>query len=651
MPAKREAKIRHAGVPAAPSGAAARRAGLSPNALGILCAFAAIALYLPSLPYGWVWDDRLLALSKGAGGVGAEGLRLFTSLLFRIEWALGYGTPLLAHWVSILLHGLATWLFYRLAIHLGAKPGVAFAAGLLFAAHPVHVEAVAYVSGRPDLLASVFAVTALLLARSAELCSPEGSRSWKIWPAYVAMAAAVLSDEVAIVTPLVLVGLDRWGPVQVPWRRRLTHYSGFFAIALVYLLARYTVGGGATPTPGSADAITGIDSAARGWAIPTAFFQYLKMFVFPHPLNAFRSLHASEVASWAHRLAPFGALAIVGLFVGWRRRDPLARGGALLLLLPILPALPLPGFIGSFVLERAAYLASVGFCLLVASVYSWIVGRLPAARAILGLAAIAIAALAALGTLIRLPVWKDNISLLIAAAAADPADPRPHITLVDYYAQAGNWPAALTELDRTIALDPKNYAAVSKRTALLSRLGRFSEAEASARRAIELNPKDNVSYANLSDALLRQGKIEEAVTVARTATEVDSTYPDGWYNYGVALATRGETDAAIHAYRRAIALQPNNVLALNNLGALLGSTGKLVEARDLYTRLVAVAPNSVEAHMNLALAYLRLGDRERASSEREAVRKLDPDAVGRLDQVFGTVLKASHPVPPTKPAR
>src|SRR5947207_649160 len=83
----------------------------------------------------------------------------------------------------------------------GARRGIAFVAALLFAAPPVHVEAVAYISGLPDLLATVFVLTALLLARSAELCTPEGCRSWKIWPAYAAMVAAVLSDEVAIVTP------------------------------------------------------------------------------------------------------------------------------------------------------------------------------------------------------------------------------------------------------------------------------------------------------------------------------------------------------------------------------------------------------------------------------------------------------------------
>lgn len=619
MPAKKEAK---------------NRPGLSPTALGLLPAFVAVALYLPVLPYGWVWDDQFLVTSHGAGGAGAEGFRLLASLLYRVEWAMGFGTPLIAHLSGIVLHGIATWLFFRLAVQVGAGPGIALASALLFAAHPVHVEAVAYVSGRPELLATVFALTALLLARTAELCSPEGCRSWKIYPAYAAMLAAVLSDEVAIVTPLVLVGLDRWGPVRVPWRRRLTHYSGFFAIVLVYLLVRYTAGGGATPAPGTAHASSGIDDAARFWAAPMALLEYLKMLVLPYPLNALRSLRAVDVASWSARLAPFVALAALALVVVWRRRDPLARAGALLLLLPLFPALPLPFFVGSFAEERAAYFASVGLCLLVGSVYAWIARGRPKLQPLLALAAISIAAAAAYGTLARLPVWRNNISLLRAAAAVAPQDPEPHLMLAAHFIRDGNLGAALEEIDRAIDVDPENQTAMAQKAMLMSRLGRYPESEIAARRAVELNPKDAVSFANLSDALLQQGKVAPAVEAGRRAVQVDSTIGNAWYNYGVALSTSGDVPGAIHAYRKAVALQPNNVLALNNLGALLGSTGKLEEARDLYVRLVASSPNSIEAHMNLALAYLRLGDRESAARERETVRRLNPSAVRQLDEVF-----------------
>jgi len=655
VPAKKEAKNRRAsteGRHAAharshPPGHAARAGGKGPSeaALGLLPAFLAVALYLPALSHGWVWDDSLLVAGHGAGGVGAEGFRLLASLLYRLEWTLGFGTPLVAHLFSVLLHGIATWLFFRLAVQVGAKIWIAFASALLFAAHPVHVEAVGYISGRPDLLATVFAVTAILLARTAELCSPEGCRSWKIWPAYVALAAAVLSDEVAIVTPLILVALDRWGPTRVPWRRRLTHYSGFFAVVLVYLLVRYTTGGGAAAASGTAQAASGVDPAARAWAIPMALLEYLKMLAWPHPLNALRTLHAADVASWSARLAPVAATLALTLFVAWRAKDPVARSGAVLTILPLLPALPLSFLVGSYAEERAAYFASVGFCLLAGSLYAWGASKLPLPRPALLAVAVAIAGVAGWGTLDRLPVWRDNITLLQAAAKAAPNDPAPHLALVDHYVQAGDMASALEEVDRAIAIDPKNHPAYATKTTLMSRMGRYAESEAAARKAIELAPRDAVSYANLGDALLQQGKVQEAVAAGRRSVELDSTLTNAWYNLGVSLSAAGDAPGAIHAYEKAIEVQPNNVSAMNNLGALLGATGRLEEARDMYVNLLTIAPRSVESRMNLALAYLRLGDRENAAAQREAVRRLDPRAVRQLDLIFADYSQ-KHPYKP-----
>jgi len=660
VPAKKEAKNRrlnpegrHAARPrpqpaGRPRPGVLGRTGPSQAAIGLLPAFFAVALYLPSLSYGWVWDDSFLVSTHGAGGVGAEGFRLLTSLLFRAEWMLGFGTPVMAHLFSVILHGLATWLFFRLAIQVGAKTWVAFTSGLLFAAHPVHVEAVGYISGRPDLLATVFAVTALLLARTAELCSPEGCHSWRIWPAYAALLAAVLSDEVAIVTPLILVALDRWGPIRVPWRRRLTHYSGFFAIVLVYLLVRYTAGGGATAAAGTAQATSGIDTAALPWAAPMALFQYLKMLAWPHPLNALRTLHAADVASWSAKMAPVVAILAFTLFVAWRAKDPVARSGAVLTILPLLPALPLPFLVGSFAEERAAYFASVGFCLLAGSAYTWGASRLHTPRFIIPILTVAIAALAGWATLERLPVWRDNISLLKAAAEAAPTDPGPHLMLVEHYVQAGNSPAALDEVEKAIAIDPRSHAGYATKTTLLSRLGRYADSEAAARKAIELDPGDAVSYANLGDALLHQGKTAAAVEAGRHSVELDSTLTNAWYNYGVSLSTAGDAEGAIHAYQKAIAVQPNNVAAMNNLGALLGATGRLTEARDLYIRLLTLAPRSIEARMNLALAYLRLGDRENAAAQREEVRRIDPRSVRQLDLIFADYMQKNPYKPPPK---
>jgi Flp pilus assembly protein TadD len=656
VPAPKEAKIRHksgakgphsgpAGAPPGPRHPASShhsqarsRTSIAlltgTNSLALIAAAFAAVLYLPTVEYGWVWDDGLLVVTAGAGGLGAEGLRPISSLSFRLGWWIGYGTPFFAHCVNILLHAVATWLVFRLAIHIGAIALVAFGAALLFAAHPIHTEAVAYVSGRPDLLATVFALTAILLARRRVLCRPEGCRSIQIWPAYGALALALLSDEVAVVTPLLVMGLDRFGPEPVPWRRRRVHYAGMLAITLVYVLLRATQGSAAAPAAGSAHQISGIDQGAGIWAGPISLYESLRLLLIPHPLNALRTLTLEQAASWSSRLAPLLALALVAAFTAWRRKDPLARTGALFLLLPLLPAMPASFLVGSFAEERAVYFASVGFALLVGSALTWLAKRGSRFVPAVGALSVGLAALGAFATEVRLPVWKNNVSLLQAAARAAPQDPAPHLALIEHFTADGNWQAALTEVDRAIALDPENARAVRMRTAILDQLGLYRDSEISARRAIELDPRDATSYANLGNALIQQDRSQEATDACRQAVALDSTLVNGWYNLGVALTNVGDLSGAIVAYQRAISLQPQDVPALNNLGVLYGSTGRIAEAKDLYVRLVGLAPNSIEARMNLALAYLRLGDRENAAKERETIRRLNPSAVRQLDLYF-----------------
>ena len=603
---------------------------LDPNALGLFAALAAIVLYLPATQFGWAWDDRMLVETQGRAVL--EGYRPLSALLFQLGWNLGYGTPLIAHLTSVLLHGISTFLFFRLALSLTAGPMLAFVTTLLFAAHPVHVEAVAYVSGRPDLLATTLALTALLIARRAELCTPEGCRSLKIWPAYIAYAAALLSDEVALAVPFVLVGLDRFGPTPIPFKRRRTHYSGFLAITLVYLLVRFTSGHGFMSNAGAA--ASGIAPGAEGWAVPMALYESLRVLFVPHPLNALRTLTTAEIASTTSRIAPFLALLGVAFFVAWRRRDPLARAGALLLLIPLIPSLPMTPFVGSFAEERSLYFASVGACLLVGSLYVAARTALPRAGVALALVAILIAAAAGAGTYLRLPVWKDNKSLLYAAAQADPKDPLPHLMLADYFSNEENWPAAESAIERAVTLDPKNHSALVRQVAILNRRGKFDLSAQAAHKALAMVPNDPMTLTNLSDALVHTDKPAEGAEAAAKAIALDSTLVNAWYNYGVALAASGRVEEAIAAYKKTAALDPGQFLALNNLGALLGQTGRLIEARELYKRLVVQAPGSIEAHLNLALVYMRLGDIDAARRERAAVGQLSPNAGQQLDNVI-----------------
>jgi len=627
-------------------GPSAARPPLSPTLLGASVAFLAALLYLPAIQYAWVWDDSVLISAKGAGGAATEGFRPIASLLYRAEWMAGYGNPGLFHFTSNALHAVVTWLVFLLARRVGAKAWVAFGAALLFGVHPVHTEAVAYVSGRPDLLATLFALSSLLVVTSAPVCGPGGCRNWRVWPAYGLFAFAAMTEEVALITPFVLVLLDRVAMPRRTWRERRVVYGGFFGVLVAAVLARI---GSGEPMPG----VHGEVPEGLGLVAPLyAAYDALRAFAAPWDLNALRSLSKSLVTPGEMLWRAAAVLVPLATFAWWRRRDPVARAGIVLLAVPLVPALPLPLFEGPYWMERALYFSSVGFCLLVGSLAGALSERIPGRSRSATAVLVATSLVLAVVTLARLPVWRDNVALLRAAAAADPKDPKPHLLLAEHYIALGDPNGALTAVDRAIAIDPANADAFHKQTAVYTLLGKYPEAEAAARKSISLDAKDAMGWANLGDALMQQGKSAEAIDASRRAVALDSTNADNWYNLGVALGNQDDLSEAIAAYRRTIQINPRHAQAVNNMGALLAASGRLEEARDAYKRCVQLTPMSVECRMNLALAYLRLGDRTAAKEERAVVERLDPEAVKRLDEIFrGAGLVPDAPAAPSEPPR
>ncbi|HSQ61140.1 MAG TPA: tetratricopeptide repeat protein [Acidobacteriota bacterium] len=600
------------------------------NVLAIAAAFLAGLLYLPALQYGWVWDDAVLAAARGAGGAASSWPRPVLEWLQRGEWWLGAGNPALFHFTNLAFHAAGTWLFFLFATHVGLGPGIAFLFALLFGAHPVHVESVAYVSGRPAMVAAVFSLGALLAARTRTLCSPEGCRSKTIYAAYVLYALAAFTHEAALVTPFLLMGLDRWGPERVPATRRRVHYAGFLAIFFVAMLLRFAGPAGIAPSP----AERGLPEAGRAGALLIAAATNLRLLAWPFPANAMRALGESEAADPSSLLLAAGALLAVAAIVWWRRRDAAVRAGALVLALGLVVSLPFSGFSAAFASDRDLYLASAGFGILVAGLAAAIAarGRFPASA--VTLAGLAVAVGAGFAVQQRLPVWRDNIPLLEAATVADRSDPRPCLRLADHHAARGDARSALAALDQALVRDSTLAEARSRRALILGSLGRWPEAEEDARRAVAARPNDAGAWASLGDALAQQGKAAEAVEASRRAVAIDSTHAAVWYNYGVSLAGTQDAAGAEAAYRRALSIDSTLVEAWNNLGALYGGAGRIAEARDAYLKAVELAPSSIQARMNLALAYLRLGDKERAAQERLMLQRMDPAAARRLSEFF-----------------
>ena len=421
---------------------------------------AAVALYLPTVRYGFVQDDRaIIASNPAAHSIGAAvrafaspywpresgaGLyRPLTILSYAVDWSLSGGRPGWLHVMNALWHGLAAVLLT--AVMARWLPTLAAAgAGLLFAWHPVHVEAVASLVGRAELLAAAGILAAVLAAR----------RGW--WAAAVLCAMlAMLSKEHGVIAGVVIL-LDRWlqgseGPRYPP---RLWIALGIVTTA--FLAAWLAIGWvGASDT---AAVFYGHSAAGRLAVALPAVLRAAMLLVWPASLSADYSPQVLPARAGFSAEAVAGALVVVAVpaLVFWcRRRVPAVAFAAALAVLSYLPTANLLFASGVVLAERNLYLAVALPAALVGLGLAWLQARWGPRPAVAALALVALACGAR--SLDRLPAWRDNRSQLLTLLAEHPESFRAHASAAAVLAGLGDTAGARREYrvaDSLFAGDP-----------------------------------------------------------------------------------------------------------------------------------------------------------------------------------------------------
>jgi tetratricopeptide (TPR) repeat protein len=591
-----------------------RSAALAAALVGLV----AVAVYLPSLHNRFVWDDpivldRQLPYFDGPSdaffpppGVpqwGTHYYRPMVVLSYQVDEFLARvlagpegrvaARQLTFHASPVLLHGAASALLVTLgaALMRRFRPGppslaVPLAAGVLFAVHPIHVESVAWLAGRSDLLCAVFTLGALAAwLRWLEV----RHTAWLPFAAVLALAA-MLSKEVGLalvaLTPLAATlprGAGEAHGARAGWREAALGAALAAGAAAIALGLRWAA---APPQPAPAIAWS---EPLRG--ILTALGWYGVKTVWPAPLSAFVDRVPASLP-----LAALGALVAVGagalIYRGWSR----GRGGAeafaaALFLLPLAPALAVAaGTIAATPLaERYLYLPSAGAALLLVLGLHDLAGRrLRTARhasaIVLGTAA-ALAAVALPATLLRQRVWRDDLAFWSDAATKAPQAWLPQDALGTALANAGRAADAAARFRRAaeLAARPHDRARVRANLgSLLARQQRWEAAIAEYRAALADDPQLETAHANLAQALLaryaarpvpadKASVMTEAASHFDAARRLDPRQASLHFAYGMLMVELGRMAEAVAPLREVIALAPGSAEAATASRVLAGA--------------------------------------------------------------------------------
>lgn len=528
-----------------------------------LAAALAIVVSLPALNNRFALDDGAIVERNPAAHSVPAAVAAFTEpywpaahaaglwrplviFSFAADWSLSSGSPRWLHAMNVLWHALVTALV--VALLWAYLPGAAaLAAGLVFAVHPVHVEAVANLVGRAELLAATFVVAAVLLARELRIRRARGAPTLRTELLLLAATAlGLLSKEHAAVTvALILVDdcaqRDPAAPLaRVPWRT----YAGLAALTVVWVLARRAVEGGASFEQ-VAPAFFAAGTTTRLATMLPVVFVMVRLLVWPFDLLAEYQPGAVERLEALTLTGVAGALLLVATaalaVAAWRRHRALSAG----LLMTAVAWGPTSNLLfptGVVIAERTLYLPSVGFALVIAAAFAALAGRVSLKAA--QVATLVVVAAFAARSWLRAPDWKDNRALVLASVTAHPESYKVHQSAARVLVHLGDTAAALREYGLATELYPKDNYLLTELGGVQLEAGHVRLALRSLRRAAVLDARWSQTHELLARALLLADSADAALAAARLAVASGPARAAAARMLAAAWVRRGDADSA-----------------------------------------------------------------------------------------------------------
>jgi len=471
------------------------------------------------------------------------------------------------HLTNVFFHALNTVLLF-VVLHKSTRAvwQSAFVAAL-FALHPLHVESVAWVSERKDVLS-----TFLWLLTLWAYLFYNAHRKWDRYLLVVMLFALGLMAKPMLVTmPFVLLVLDYWplnrfnmsdlrlGRGKSPGKKAgaklpimavlFLEKVPFFVLSavssVITLLAQENV----------VVSLKGLNLYTRAGNALVSYLAYLHKMIWPCNLAVFYP-HSRTVS-----IGQFGGagliLAVISLFVVWRMRsNKFLLTGWLWYIVTLVPVIGLVQIGIQKYADRYTYVPLIGIFIIIAWGGERLFRQVRYGKVILAFSAAAAVTCLSVCTWFQVGYWRNNITLY----------------------------------EHALAVTERNH----------------------------------VAHNNLGVALKQQGRVQEAVSHWQAALEIYPGYADAVVNLGPELAAQGQLDKAISYYVECLRLDDDNYLLHNNLGNALRAKGSLDQAIKQYNRVIELRPDLWQGHYNSGLVFQQMGQFERAAEHYRIALKLSP---------------------------
>ena len=480
------------------------------------------------------------------------------------------------HLTNVWIHTLSTLALFALLQYMtGSRWRSAFVA-FLFGLHPLHVESVAWVAERKDVLSALFWILTMW-SYAAYAARP---RAGRYLLTLLLFSLGLMVKPMLVTLPLVLLLLDRW-PLDRGFQilEKLPFFAASTAASIITYVAHQK--GGAVAPVELLSLTTRCENALISYVV-----YILKMFwpthlavFYPYPLQ---SLFLPAA------LAAVGLIVVTVLVIHWLPQRPYLAVGWFWYALTLLPVIGLIQTGEQARADRYTYIPMIGLSIMVV----W-------------------------GTSDALEQWaRFRIALAAAAAAA---------CLVLTWSQIQCWRDDFTLYQHAIDVVPDNYLARFNLASALEAQDRPVEAVAQLREVVRIRPAYLAARAELGQLLVKQGQAEAGISELQTAVRLRPDDADAHFRLGSVYGTLGRAGDAAEEFSQTLRLQPRNADAHYNLGIALAQADRVQEAAREFQETIRLRPDDADAHFNLGIALASLGQIDKSVAEFSTALGIRPD--------------------------
>ncbi len=530
------------------------------------------------------------------------------------------------HFVNLLFHIANTLLLFGIFRKTTKAVWRSFFVAAVFVLHPLHVESVAWVAERKDVLSGLFWM--LTIAAYIAYSQKPNVRSYVLVVLFFILG--LMAKPMLVTLPFVLLLLDYWPLGRFEWGqqnnkraccRLIAEKIPLFLFSMVSSIITFAVQrhAGAMIRGENYSFLTRLSNATVAYIgyIIKLFYPLRLAVLYPHPGNS--------LPVWQPIAASSALILITAIVFRLAVKKRFLLVGWLWYLGTLVPVIGLVQVGSQAMADRYSYLPSIGIFIMLAWGIADVAAGWKYKKVIIGISASVVLVVLLIGTRMQLSYWKNTQTLFEHTLEITKNNFVTHNNYGCYLQEQGELDSAVENFNKALQIKPDYVAVLNNLGMALRQQGKIDEAIVQWEKALELEPYHPNANANLGLALAVKGDYEQAIKHFNITLKIRPDFPGVNYILGDIYYKMGSYDLAKVNLERAVRSSPNNITALNYLGAIYAEQGSVDEAIKKWSQVLAIDPNSVYTHLNIAFAQSQNGRHDIAIEHYNYALRINPN--------------------------